>query len=173
IVCCYTGPIHSDQKKAIVEYVNAALNKSLWLTKALLDFHLYYLCHLTAFVDADFILQALSPQFSDKGSVRHQKEVNIINFLQDFLQNLEDQDSYAISNWLITHVPLIQNKTYKITVNFDHDCTSQFGLHTLCFLIVNACAVAITFPTQHLTTYADFQNNLTQTICGWFDFSRH
>lgn len=42
-------------------------------------------------VDSDFICQAMCPQFSDQGSLRRQKETKIINFLQDFLQSLDDQ----------------------------------------------------------------------------------
>ncbi|MED6250054.1 hypothetical protein ATANTOWER_023985 [Ataeniobius toweri] len=38
------------------------------------------------------------------------------------------------------HVPLTDAKrdSYRITVNFDHDCTSRYGPQTLCFPIVNA-----------------------------------
>lgn len=41
-------------------------------------------------VDADFIAGALSPNLAEEGSSRHQKELKVLNFLQDFLQNLED-----------------------------------------------------------------------------------
>ncbi|XP_049447498.1 uncharacterized protein LOC125897975 [Epinephelus fuscoguttatus] len=41
-------------------------------------------------VDAAFILEKCQPDFSEKGSVKYSREVNIMNFLQDFLQKTED-----------------------------------------------------------------------------------
>ncbi|MEQ2227513.1 hypothetical protein ILYODFUR_038335, partial [Ilyodon furcidens] len=112
VACGYTGPIHSDRKKAIIDAIR--LHSGIRLIPMLtqlreglaingLDellphhhqvFQPLFLPGNLKEVDADFILQALSPQFSEKGSVRHRKEVKIINFLQDFLQNLEGQGSY-------------------------------------------------------------------------------
>ncbi|KAM3619380.1 uncharacterized protein V6R79_007200 [Siganus canaliculatus] len=43
-------------------------------------------------VDSEFLISALAPDLSDEGSLRRQRELKIINFLQDFLQNLEDGD---------------------------------------------------------------------------------
>uniref|UniRef100_A0AAV2KK99 HECT domain-containing protein n=1 Tax=Knipowitschia caucasica TaxID=637954 RepID=A0AAV2KK99_KNICA len=43
-------------------------------------------------VDAAFIIQKCHPEYSEKGSVRYTREVNIMNFFQDFLQDIEDQD---------------------------------------------------------------------------------
>lgn len=42
-------------------------------------------------VDADFLILALSPEYSPEGSVRRQCEVRIVNLLQDYLQELEDK----------------------------------------------------------------------------------
>ncbi|KAI7807099.1 hypothetical protein IRJ41_021492 [Triplophysa rosa] len=39
--------------------------------------------------DADFIMQNILPKISEKGSVRETSETAIINFLQDFLQEIE------------------------------------------------------------------------------------
>uniref|UniRef100_A0A8C1UV75 HECT domain-containing protein n=1 Tax=Cyprinus carpio TaxID=7962 RepID=A0A8C1UV75_CYPCA len=136
-------------------------------------------------VNVDFLLLALTPDFSEEGSVRRQQEMQIINFLQDFLQKLEDKGQSHVARlsvrsflqWVTgqAHVPLIESKreAFKITVNFDHDCDSRYGAHSLCYPIVNACAVAITFPTRHLATSQEFENNLTEAICGGYEFSRH
>lgn len=45
-------------------------------------------------VDACFILENCHPVFSDKGSVKYTKEVNVMNFFQDFLQEVEDRGMY-------------------------------------------------------------------------------
>ncbi|XP_061734428.1 uncharacterized protein zgc:112970 [Nerophis ophidion] len=42
-------------------------------------------------VDADFLVQSLSPVFSEIGTMRHQRESTVVNFLQDFVQAMEDE----------------------------------------------------------------------------------
>nr|XP_005729388.1 PREDICTED: uncharacterized protein LOC102210508 [Pundamilia nyererei] len=42
--------------------------------------------------DADYIMSILEPELSERGSPRHAKENAIINFFQDFLENLESSD---------------------------------------------------------------------------------
>lgn len=73
------------------------------------------------------------------------------------------------------HVPLIESvrDAFQITVNFEHDCESQYGAHRHCYPIVNACAVGITFPIRHLGTYHDFEDSLTTAIRFGYEFSRH
>lgn len=41
-------------------------------------------------MDAAFVLESCQPGFSEKGSVKYSREVDIMNFFQDFLQNIED-----------------------------------------------------------------------------------
>ncbi|KAM4594063.1 uncharacterized protein V3H82_025842 isoform 1-T1 [Fundulus diaphanus] len=45
-------------------------------------------------VDAAFVLERCQPRFSEMGSVRYSREVNIMNFFQDFLQNIEDRGMF-------------------------------------------------------------------------------
>ncbi|KTG03982.1 hypothetical protein cypCar_00044867 [Cyprinus carpio] len=42
--------------------------------------------------DADFLMMALSPVLSAVGSVKQQRESRIVNYLQDFIQSLEDEE---------------------------------------------------------------------------------
>lgn len=41
-------------------------------------------------VDAAFLMESIRPVYSDISSTQRQKEVDIMNFLQDFLQEIED-----------------------------------------------------------------------------------
>ncbi|XP_072558768.1 G2/M phase-specific E3 ubiquitin-protein ligase-like isoform X2 [Paramormyrops kingsleyae] len=43
-------------------------------------------------MDSDFLVKSLSPVFSEKGTMRHQRESKVVNFLQDFIQDLEDEE---------------------------------------------------------------------------------
>jgi len=56
-------------------------------------------------VNVDFLLLALSPDFSEEGSVRRQREMRIINFLQDFLQKLEDRGNTVLSTFFYNPCP--------------------------------------------------------------------
>lgn len=47
--------------------------------------------------DADFIMQNILPKMSEKGSVRETYETAIINFLQDFLQEIESCGMYELT----------------------------------------------------------------------------
>uniref|UniRef100_A0A8C7YSL8 HECT domain-containing protein n=1 Tax=Oryzias sinensis TaxID=183150 RepID=A0A8C7YSL8_9TELE len=137
-------------------------------------------------VDADFIGRALSPNLSEEGSVRRQKEPHVLNFLQDFLQNLEDKGkmlllhgtvNFHFFQWITghAHIPLIQcqRSIFKITVNFEHDCYSHYGEHGICYPVVNACGVSVTFPVCHLGTYSEFERNLNTALEFGYEFSRY
>ncbi|ROL53386.1 hypothetical protein DPX16_0232 [Anabarilius grahami] len=47
--------------------------------------------------DADFLMMALSPILSEVGSVKRQRESRIVNYLQDFIQSLEDEEEGSSS----------------------------------------------------------------------------
>lgn len=42
-------------------------------------------------MDADFLVKSVSPVFSENGTVRRQRELRVVNFLQDFVQDMEDE----------------------------------------------------------------------------------
>ncbi|XP_057182422.1 uncharacterized protein LOC130549219 [Triplophysa rosa] len=90
-------------------------------------------------VDAAFILENSHPVFSEKGSVKYSKEINVMNFLQDFLQEIEDCEGEQMTagkvmQWMTgqRHKPILPSdqKDFNITVQFNHDCDT---LHTMCF----------------------------------------
>uniref|UniRef100_A0A672KXG5 HECT domain-containing protein n=1 Tax=Sinocyclocheilus grahami TaxID=75366 RepID=A0A672KXG5_SINGR len=99
------------------------------------------------------------PVLSDKGSVKYTKEVNVMNFFQDFLQEVEDcgeaeqMTAGKVMQWMTgqRHKPILPSdqKDFNITVKFNHDCDTH---HTVCFPTVSACTCTITFPTAHLKT---------------------
>uniref|UniRef100_A0A673AR81 HECT domain-containing protein n=1 Tax=Sphaeramia orbicularis TaxID=375764 RepID=A0A673AR81_9TELE len=134
-------------------------------------------------VDAAFLLERSRPVFSEVGSAKHQKEVNIINFLQDYLQEIEDSGIKDVTpegltvgrimQWMTgqRHKPVLpsENKDFVIYMKFNHDCDTQ---HTVCFPTVSACSRTVTFPSAHLKTYTEFKNILTLAICHGQTFDR-
>uniref|UniRef100_A0A671QGN7 Uncharacterized LOC107683689 n=1 Tax=Sinocyclocheilus anshuiensis TaxID=1608454 RepID=A0A671QGN7_9TELE len=198
----YTGPIIREWKKAITDAI--ALHSAVWIIPMLqqvcdglklYSFHdlltehsetcqqLFVPGHLQK-VDAEFLELAMTPIFSEEGSLRRHRECRIINFLQDFIQKLEDEGESAdfitickFFQWLTgqAHIPLIetQRKESKICIEFDHDCDARYGDHIICYPVINACAVSITFPTKHLGTYQEFQDIMSQVINNSKEFGRH
>ncbi|XDV42918.1 hypothetical protein PO909_011496 [Leuciscus waleckii] len=90
-------------------------------------------------VDAEFLELALAPIFSEEGSLQHHRECRIINFLQDFIQKLEDdgecsnisQQINSFFQWLTgqAHIPLAsQREGFKIQ-NINEDL---FDLRAFC-----------------------------------------
>ncbi|XP_058629916.1 G2/M phase-specific E3 ubiquitin-protein ligase-like [Onychostoma macrolepis] len=198
VACGYTGPINVDQKKAITDAIALhALVRLIPILNQLREgLRLYGLDEVLAQhtqmcqqlfvpghlqeVNVDFLLLALSPDFSEEGSMRRQREMEGQSHVAAVHGTNGGGKRLSVRSFIqwVTgqaHVPLIESKreAFKITVNFDHDCDSRYGAHSLCYPIVNACAVAITFPTRHLATSQEFENNLTEAICGGYEFSGH
>ena len=71
------------------------------------------------------------------------------------------------------HKPLdIDHEEFKIVIEFEHDCKTHYGSHTICFPIVNACAQTLSLPVEHMGTYTDFRNAMCHAITHGFEFSR-
>ncbi|XP_075888901.1 uncharacterized protein LOC142892574 [Nelusetta ayraudi] len=132
--------------------------------------------------DAAFLLENTCPVYSDTGSAKHQ------NFLQDYLQEIEDSEHEGPSNNSVTpegltvgrimqwmtgqrHKPVLpsEKKDFVINIKFHHDCDTQ---HTVCFPTVSACSRTVTFPSAHLRTYSGFKNILTLAVCHGQSFDR-
>ncbi|KAF7645451.1 hypothetical protein LDENG_00204420 [Lucifuga dentata] len=56
--------------------------------------------------DADFIMMNCQPHFSEKGTSKERTERKVINFFQDFLQELEMSDIVIIVLMTMKHIEL-------------------------------------------------------------------
>ncbi|RXN03329.1 serine threonine- kinase pim-2-like protein [Labeo rohita] len=115
INCGFTGAIKPENKEAIIRSIvlHATLRLLPLLKQIRKGFEVYNFVDILEnhsglcqqfFVpgvvddddddkaDADFIMQNILPKMSEKGSVRETYETAIINFLQDFLQEIESCD---------------------------------------------------------------------------------
>uniref|UniRef100_A0A3Q1EPA1 HECT domain-containing protein n=1 Tax=Acanthochromis polyacanthus TaxID=80966 RepID=A0A3Q1EPA1_9TELE len=128
-----------------------------------------------------FLFKNTRPVYSEIGSAKHQKEVHIMNFLQDYLQEIEDSGIVTpegltvgrIMQWMTgqRHKPVqpSEKKEFLINIQFQHDCDTQ---HTVCFPTVSACSRTVTFPSAHLRTYSEFKNILTLAVSHGQTFDR-
>uniref|UniRef100_A0A3B1J5C8 HECT domain-containing protein n=1 Tax=Astyanax mexicanus TaxID=7994 RepID=A0A3B1J5C8_ASTMX len=120
----------------------------------------------------DFVMASICPQLSDKGSTRHQIELELINFLQDFLYEAEE-GPHSITparflQWVTGqgHIPLLpsEKKDFAVTVKFNHDCNADFGIHNICYPVVSACAKRIVLPVRHIKSYDQFKSILLEAF---------
>ncbi|XP_073805022.1 uncharacterized protein [Danio rerio] len=113
--CGYTGPLTCERKEDILSAV--VLHSSLQILPMIQQMckglELYGLHEMIKqnrillqplFVpghfekpDADFLTMALSPILSDMGSLKRQRESQIVNYLQDFIQSLKDEEGETTS----------------------------------------------------------------------------
>ncbi|XP_065132824.1 uncharacterized protein [Paramisgurnus dabryanus] len=189
--CGYTGPINDQNKGNIKRAIamHAAARRTLMLQQLREGLQLYRLldimkknqqvCRgLFVFeggndqVDSDYIVSHLDPQMSESGSLKHIKEMQILNNFQDFLMELEDgnsADEEALSvskvmQWLSgqahRHLLLSERQAFKITVLFDHTCMARMPEHKICYPVVSACTHTITIPTAHFASLNEFKENM-------------
>ncbi|XP_041849877.1 uncharacterized protein LOC121645464 [Melanotaenia boesemani] len=108
--CGYTGPVTIQRKEDIMCSVilHATVRLLPMLQQICSGMKLYGLLNLVqqeseicrqlfvpgsfGKVDADFLVKSLSPVFSENGTMRRQRESRIIDFLQDFVQDMEDEE---------------------------------------------------------------------------------
>ncbi|XP_029979546.1 uncharacterized protein LOC115411511 isoform X2 [Sphaeramia orbicularis] len=199
VSCGYTSQIKLDSKESIIRAI--ILHSTTRLIPMLQQLRkgmgLYGLvdqmasnpaaCH-SLFVpgkitkpDADFIMNC-QPHYSERGSSKERAERKIINFLQDFLEELEmpdgETDSAAddteplavphVLQWMTgqSHIPILpdEKRHFKITCNFDHECRERLGDHLVCYPTVSACTQTVTFPIQHLSTYTEFRRIMSEAV---------
>ncbi|XP_029981811.1 uncharacterized protein LOC115413216 [Sphaeramia orbicularis] len=200
VSCGYTSQIKLDSKESIIRAI--ILHSTTRLIPMLQQLRkgmgLYGLvdqmasnpaaCH-SLFVpgkitkpDADFIMMNCQPHYSERGSSKERAERKIINFLQDFLEELEmpdgETDSAAddteplavphVLQWMTgqSHIPILpgEKRHFKITCNFDHECRERLGDHLVCYPTVSACTQTVTFPIQHLSTYTEFRRIMSEAV---------
>ncbi|KAK5935024.1 hypothetical protein CgunFtcFv8_020422 [Champsocephalus gunnari] len=94
-----------------------------------------------------FVMASIIPQLSDKGTTRHQVELEMMNFIQDFLYEAED------------HGHVDKDGLHPITpATFLQWITGQghvplLGHHSVCYPVVTACAKTITLPVRHMRPF--------------------
>ncbi|XP_041834217.1 G2/M phase-specific E3 ubiquitin-protein ligase-like [Melanotaenia boesemani] len=200
ISCGYTSKITHDRKESIIRAIVLHSTTRLipMLQQLRKGMELYGLLNLMStnreachglFVpgkiikpDADFMMMNCKPQFSEKGTSKERTERKIINFLQDYLQELDIRDGegesageevdslkvHHVLQWMTgqSHIPILpdEKRHFKITCNFDHQCQQRLGDHIICYPVVSACTHTVTFPVQHLNTYDDFRKLMSEAV---------
>uniref|UniRef100_A0A3B3S0R8 HECT domain-containing protein n=1 Tax=Paramormyrops kingsleyae TaxID=1676925 RepID=A0A3B3S0R8_9TELE len=189
LYCGYTGPISVQNKELIVRAIilHAVLRLQPMLEQLREGLQLYGLLWLLGqhpdicrplFVPGeDFVMASILPQLSDKGTTRHQVELEIINFIQDFLYEAEAADQGHVVEaitparflqWITGqgHIPLLplEKKDFAVTVKFNHDCSADFGHHNICYPVVSACARTIVLPVRHMRCYDQFKKVLMEAF---------
>ncbi|KAF3836810.1 hypothetical protein F7725_004274 [Dissostichus mawsoni] len=202
--CGYTGNVSIPNKDTIVRAI--ILHAVLWLQPMLEQLReglqLYGLLSLMSQypdicqplfvsgedvkVNAEFVMTSILPQLSDTGTTRHQVELEMMNFIQDFLYEAEDHGHVdkdglhpitpaTFLQWITGqgHVPLLpsEKKDFAVVIQFNHDCSADFGPHSVCYPVVTACAKTITLPVRHMRPYEKFKNILTEAFQLGQEFS--
>ncbi|XP_057690814.1 G2/M phase-specific E3 ubiquitin-protein ligase-like isoform X2 [Corythoichthys intestinalis] len=196
LVCGYTGVISIHNKHSIVRAIilSAVLRLHPMLDQIKEGLQLYGLLSLMkqypdvcqslfvaaedVKVTAEFIMASISPVLSDKGTTRRQTELELVNYIQDFLyEGAEDQEEieprHGITpsrflQWITGqgHIPILpsEKKDFAVIVKFNHDCSEEHGLHRICYPVISACAKTITLPVKHMRSYESFKSVLTEAF---------
>ena len=61
------------------------------------------------------------------------------------------------------HKPL-NGKKMVIVIYFDHECKTRDPKHTICFPLVGACGMQITFPIAHMVDPSEFHTYWCHTL---------
>ncbi|KAJ4936910.1 hypothetical protein JOQ06_001495 [Pogonophryne albipinna] len=185
--CGYTGNVSIPNKDAIVRAIilHAVLQLQPMLEQLREGLQLYGLLSLMSQCRVCH-LPSILPQLSDKGTTRHQVELEMMNFIQDFLYEAEDHGHVdkdglhpitpaTFLQWITGqgHVPLLpsEKKDFAVVIQFNHDCSADFGHHSVCYPVVTACAKTITLPVRHMRPYDKFKNILTEAFQLGQEFS--
>ncbi|MEQ2183516.1 hypothetical protein GOODEAATRI_033489, partial [Goodea atripinnis] len=129
-----------------------------------------------------FVMAPILPQLSDKWTSRHQTVLEMINVIQDFLYEAEAEDQGHVDNldglhsitparflqWITgqDHIPLLpsEKKDFALTVKLNHDCSADFGHHSVCYPIVSACSNSIVIPVKYMRPYDQFKKVLIEAF---------
>ncbi|KAK0133136.1 G2/M phase-specific E3 ubiquitin-protein ligase [Merluccius polli] len=167
VSCGYTGKVSVDKKELMISVrvipMLEQLRKGLQLYGLLGVLAAEPDLCLPLSVDAAFMLEKFLPSLSEKGSLKHDKEMNIMNFLQDYLQQnkmdiMMDRQLEECYNGLRGN-PTNQSFQVKRRILSSTSISIMTdGNHTICFPTVSACSRTITFPVAHSKTFDEFAN---------------
>uniref|UniRef100_A0A8C2Z204 HECT domain-containing protein n=1 Tax=Cyclopterus lumpus TaxID=8103 RepID=A0A8C2Z204_CYCLU len=64
------------------------------------------------------------------------------------------------------HIPLLpsEKKDFAFVIKFNHDCSADFGHHSVCYPVVSACAKTIVLPVRHMSSYDQFKKVLMEAF---------
>uniref|UniRef100_A0A3P8TZQ6 HECT domain-containing protein n=1 Tax=Amphiprion percula TaxID=161767 RepID=A0A3P8TZQ6_AMPPE len=177
INCGYTSQIKLDNKENIIRAIVLHSTTRLipMLQQVRKGMELYGLVNQMAIIKVNNHAVLDCPHFSEKGTSRERTERKIINFMQDFCQELEIsvEESHSLGvqhvlQWLTgqSHIPILpdEKRHFKITCMFDHDCRERLGDHSICYPVVSSCTRTVTFPVQHLNTYTEFRRIMSEAV---------
>ncbi|XP_063320299.1 uncharacterized protein LOC134627253 isoform X2 [Pelmatolapia mariae] len=132
-------------------------------------------------VNAEFVMASIHPQLSEKGTSKHQVELDLVNFIQDLLYESEEGQEHVADEdgprsitparflqWITGqgHVPLLpsEKKDFAVVVKFNHNCEADFGNHSICYPVVSSCAKTIVLPVKHMKSYSQFRMVLLEAF---------
>ncbi|XP_041841563.1 uncharacterized protein LOC121639995 [Melanotaenia boesemani] len=205
--CGFTGAISVQNKELIVRAIilHAVLKLQPMLEELREGLQLYGLLELIkqhpdtcqplfvpgedVKVNAEFVMASIHPQLSEKGTTRHQVELEMLNFIQDFLYESEESPEHLgdeggprsvtpamFLQWITGHghIPLLpsEKKDFAVVIKFNHDCGADFGNHSICYPLVSACAKTIVLPVKHMKSYDQFKMVLMEAFHLGQDFNK-
>ncbi|KAF3851759.1 hypothetical protein F7725_005114 [Dissostichus mawsoni] len=106
-------------------------------------------------VNAEFVMTSILPQLTEDHGHADKDGLHPIT-PATFLQWITGQG----------HVPLLpsEKKDFAVVIQFNHDCSADFGPHSVCYPVVTACAKTITLPVRHMRPYEKLKNILTEAF---------
>uniref|UniRef100_A0A671WVM6 Uncharacterized protein n=1 Tax=Sparus aurata TaxID=8175 RepID=A0A671WVM6_SPAAU len=166
--CGYTGPVSIHRKEDIVRSVvlHSTVRLLSMLQQISSGMKLYNLLSMDQQEKDICRHEFMSPVFSEMGTIRHQRESIVVNFLQDFKQDMEDEVLPVARQF---HIPLsrAEREDFKIAMEFDHDCQVRYGAnHTICYPVINACLLN-DIPSCTPEYICIFQNCTLSGHCPW------
>uniref|UniRef100_A0AAZ1XUH1 HECT domain-containing protein n=1 Tax=Oreochromis aureus TaxID=47969 RepID=A0AAZ1XUH1_OREAU len=182
--CGFTGAISVQNKEPIVRAItlHAVLRLQPMLEQLKEGLQLYGLhllikqypeiCQPLFVLGGDFVMASIHPQLSEKGTSKHQFELDLVNFIQDLLYESEDGPRSITParflQWITGqgHVPLLpsEKKDFAVVVKFNHNCEADFGNHSICYPVVSSCAKTIVLPVKHMKSYSQFRMVLVEAF---------
>ena len=212
----YTGKIDQNQVEEIIKSLKVSFvsKRSLYMKEFLKGLGLLGLSDMISRnpglcreffvkkqepkVDSNYLFSILCVSYSDKGSSKICLEERIIDFFQDFLISIENNQCEGLNtaitwdnddpNEAVTEITpemsvkgilgwLTGQQHYSddllITVKFEHDCLIKNPNHTICFPIVSACSMEIVLPVVHMDTESKFREVFVLAYCKGYAFGRH